>query len=62
MAEDQRDCSDLLVQIAAVKSALNNVGKIILNDHIDHCVVEAVEDNNMDVLEDLQDAINKFVK
>ncbi|AZO95952.1 hypothetical protein D7D81_15900 [Halocella sp. SP3-1] len=62
MVEEGRDCSDVLVQIAAVKSALNNVGKIILDDHIDHCVVKAIEENNREVLEDLKDAVDKFFK
>ena len=43
MIEDGRDCSEVLIQIAAVRSAINNIGKIILEDHINHCVVDAVE-------------------
>ena len=43
MIEDDRDCSEVLVQIAAVRSAINNIGKIILEDHISHCLVDAVE-------------------
>nr|WP_236777920.1 metal-sensing transcriptional repressor [Anoxybacter fermentans] len=62
MVEEGRDCSEILIQIAAVKSALNNVGKLILKDHINHCVVKAIEENNTEILEDLQDAIDKFVK
>ena len=41
--QDGRDCSEILIQIAAVRSAINNIGKIILKDHIDHCVVDAIE-------------------
>ena len=33
MIEDGRDCSEVLIQIAAVRSAINNIGKIILEDH-----------------------------
>lgn len=62
MIEDGRDCSEVLIQIAAVRSAVNNIGKIILEDHINHCVVDAVESGDEQVLKDLQDAINKFVK
>lgn len=62
MVEEGRDCSEVLIQIAAVKSAVNNIGKIILEDHINHCVVEAVETNDKKVLDDLNEAINKFVK
>lgn len=62
MVEDGRDCSEVLIQIAAVKSAINNIGKIILQDHINHCVVDAVETGNQKVLDDLSDAVDKFMK
>lgn len=62
MVEDGRDCSEVLIQIAAVKSAVNNIGKIILQDHINSCVVNAVETGDQKVLEDLNNAINKFMK
>ena len=62
MIENDRDCSEVLIQIAAVKSAINNIGKIILEDHINHCIVDAVETGDKKVLEDLNEAIEKFVK
>jgi len=62
MVEDGRDCSEVLIQIAAVKSAINNIGKIILQDHINHCIVDAVESGDKKTLDDLADAIDKFVK
>ena len=62
MVEEGRDCSEILVQIAAVRSAVNNIGKIILKDHIDHCVMDAVETGDRKVLEDLSEAIDRFVK
>lgn len=62
MIEDGRDCSEVLVQIAAVRSAINNIGKIILEDHINHCVVDAIETGDEQVLKDLNDAISKFIK
>ena len=62
MVEDDRDCSEVLIQIAAVKSAVNNVGKLILKDHINHCVINAVETNDQKVLDDLNYAIDKFIK
>ena len=39
MIEEGRDCSDVLVQLSAVSSALNGVGKVILKDHMEHCIV-----------------------
>ena len=62
MVEDGRDCSEVLIQISAVKSAINNVGKIILKDHINHCVVDAVETGDTVVLQDLSKSIDQFVK
>lgn len=62
MVEEGRDCSEVLIQIAAVKSAVNNIGKIILEDHINHCVVDAVETGDKKVLDDLSLAIEKFIK
>ena len=62
MVAEGRACSEILIQIAAVRSAVNNVGKIILKDHIDHCVVDAVETGDRKVLEDLSEAIDRFVK
>lgn len=62
MVEDGRDCSEVLVQIAAVRSAINNVGKVILQDHIRHCIVDAVEEDDDQAIDDLCQAIDKFVK
>ena len=62
MVEDGRDCTEVLIQIAAVKSAINNVGKLILTDHIEHCIVDAIEENDEDAIKNLEDAINKFIK
>lgn len=62
MIEDGRDCSEVLIQIAAVRSAINNIGKLILEDHISHCVVDAIETGDEQALKGLNDAINKFIK
>lgn len=62
MVESGRDCSEVLIQVAAVRSALNNVGKIILQEHIKHCITDAMVDNDQQAIEDLCDAVNKFMK
>lgn len=62
MVEDGRDCSEVLIQLAAVKSALNNTGKLILKEHISHCIVHAVENGDAQALEDLNRAIDQFMK
>ncbi|MBQ4165947.1 MAG: metal-sensing transcriptional repressor [Oscillospiraceae bacterium] len=62
MVEEGRDCSEVLIQLAAVRSAINNTGKLILKDHINHCVVHAIENNDDKTLIELNDAIDKFIK
>ena len=62
MVEEGHDCSEVLVQLAAVRSALDNTGKVILKDHMRHCVVDAVAEGNQDTSEDLCAAIDKFMK
>ena len=62
MVERNEDCSDVLVQLAAVKAALNNTGKVILKEHLEHCIVEAAEEGDMDAIEKMNDAIDKFMK
>jgi len=62
MVEEDASCPDILVQIAAVRSALNAVGRIILEDHIQSCIVDAVhEDNYKEAMRDLKLSLDKFV-
>lgn len=62
MVEDGRDCSEVLTQISAVDSALRNVGKLILKDHIEHCVVDAMRDGDTEALRRFGRAIDQFVR
>ncbi len=62
MVEDGRDCTEVLIQLSAVKSALNNTGKVILQDHIEHCIVDAVQNGDVKALEELNKAIDRFMK
>ncbi len=62
MVENGEDCSEVLIQLSAVRSAINNTGKIILQDHIEHCLVDAVESGDLKAVEELNEAIERFVK
>nr|WP_242833335.1 metal-sensing transcriptional repressor [Clostridium sp. D5] len=62
MVEKDADCSEVLIQLAAVRSAINNTGKVVLKNHIDHCIVEAVEENDQEAIRKLNQAIDKFIK
>lgn len=61
MVERGEDCSDVLIQLAAVRSAINNTGKVILKNHLNHCIVEAVEENDTEAIEKLNQAIDKYI-
>ena len=62
MVEEGYDCSEVLVQLAAVRSALDNTGKVILKDHMRHCMVDAVSAGDQEAIDDLCDAIDKLMK
>ena len=62
MVEEGRDFSEVLVQIAAVRSAIDNTGKVILQDHLKHCIVEAAQEGDRQAIDDLCQAIDKFMK
>ncbi|MCF8566597.1 metal-sensitive transcriptional regulator [Alicyclobacillus tolerans] len=63
MIEDDRYCVDILVQIAAIKSAINQVGLVLLESHTKGCVAEAVTHNNGEAkIDELMDVIRQFTK
>ena len=63
MIEDERYCIDILTQISAIRSAINKVGSIILENHIKGCVVNSIkEDNSEESIEELMKTIDKFIK
>jgi len=62
MVEDGRDCSEVLIQLAAVRSAINNTGKVILKDHIENCIVDAIEEHDDEAINKLSEAIDQFIK
>ena len=62
MVEEGYDCSEVLIQLAAVRSALDNTGKVILKDHMRHCMVDAVAAGDQDAIDDLCQAIDKLMK
>lgn len=61
MIERDEDCSDVLMQMAAAKSALNGLGKSIINEHLAHCIVHAIEDGDIAQIEEFQKSIEKYI-
>ena len=61
MIEEDEDCADVLVQLSAVSSALRNLGKEIINEHMTHCIVHAIEDGDIKMVEEFQEAVKKYL-
>lgn len=62
MVEEDRSCPDVLLQIAAVKAALDKVGRIVLEDHIETCLMDAVRDGDVEArLSELKEALAKLL-
>ncbi|MEM6520083.1 MAG: metal-sensitive transcriptional regulator [Cyanobacteria bacterium P01_D01_bin.71] len=62
MIQDSRPCPDVLVQIAAVRGALDRVSRIILDEHLSECITRAAEEGNIeDEIEELKAALDRFL-
>ena len=61
MLEDGRDCTDVLIQLSAIRAEITAVSKVILKDHVDHCIVDAVKENNEEAIDNLKEAIDKLL-
>lgn len=61
MIENDEDCADVLTQLSAVNSALRGLGKAIINEHMAHCITHAIEDGDMEAVEEFQKAVQKFI-
>ncbi len=62
MVEEGEDCANVLMQLAAVRSALDNTSKVILRDHMRHCMVDAVAAGDLEAIDDLCQAVDKLIK
>jgi DNA-binding FrmR family transcriptional regulator len=63
MTQEGRDCNDLLIQLAAIRSAIDGCGKLILKDHLEGCLIQAVRTGDEEeVLKQLNQSIDKFIR
>lgn len=62
MVEGERECGEVLTQIAAARAALDSTSKIILQNHIDYCIKNAVERNDENAIQDLNNILGKFIR
>jgi len=62
MLEDEKCCSDILIQVAAVRAAINKVGILIFEEHSKTCLKDALYADNNEALDDLIGVLNRFIK
>ena len=64
MIEEEKYCVDVLTQISSYISASEKVAGMVLNDHMDHCVREALEDGAKaeEKIAELKEAVERFIK
>ncbi|XPM56619.1 MAG: metal-sensing transcriptional repressor [Leptolyngbya sp. IPPAS B-1204] len=62
MVQESRSCPDVLVQIAAVRGALDRVSRIILDEHLTECIARAAKQGNIEAeIEELKSALDRFL-
>jgi DNA-binding FrmR family transcriptional regulator len=66
MVDEDRYCIDILTQIAAVKTALEQVGAKLLEGHVNHCIADAITAGDPHLAtaktDEMLDAVQRFVK
>ncbi|MFB2976904.1 metal-sensing transcriptional repressor [Microseira sp. BLCC-F43] len=62
MVQESKPCPDVLVQIAAVRGALDRVARMILDEHLTECIARAAKEGNMEAeIEQLKAALDRFL-
>ena len=63
MIEEDKCCGDIMVQISAIRSAINKVGGLIMDRYIKECLKESLKDKNSDKsIEEMIETIVRYVK
>ncbi len=61
MIEEEKSCPDILLQIAAVREALNRVGRIVFEDHLENCLADASKGETEQALRELKEAVARLI-
>jgi len=62
MLSDEKCCADILIQVAAVRAAINKVGILIFEEHSKTCLKGSLSNESDDALDNLIDVLNKFIR
>ncbi|WP_420911684.1 metal-sensing transcriptional repressor [Rippkaea orientalis] len=62
MVTENRACPEVLVQLAAVRGAIDRVSRLILDEHLSECIARAAKEGNIDAeIEELKAALDRFL-
>ena len=62
MLDDNRYCGDVLMQLAAAETAIHNVSLMLLQDHMETCVIEQIREGNDEVVDEVMQLVKRFAK
>lgn len=62
MLDDNRYCGDVLTQLSAAESAIHSTSAILLQNHLETCVVEQIEAGNTEIIDEAMQLIKKFAR
>lgn len=60
MIKDEKDCSDILMQLSAVEASIKSLSRMMLKNHIEHCVTNSVKTGDLSSLERLAEVIDAY--
>lgn len=61
MVEEGKECTDILLQISAIESSIKKVGKLILKNHLEHCVIDAIKNDDESLIKELSILLEKYI-
>lgn len=63
MLENDKPCDEIIIQLNSAKAALQKISQIVLEDHLDHCVLDALREGKGEVqIESLKRALSQYTK
>ena len=60
MVDDDRYCEDILIQLSAIKKAIESLENTILSSHVENCVAYEIQSGNLDVIEEVMELFKKI--
>lgn len=60
MIQENRYCGDVLTQLTAAESAIRSVSTIVLQNHLETCVIEQIQEGNTEIIDEVMRLVKKF--